>query len=138
MLICVCGYGHVLCDVWMQHGVAHMCPRLPIDASAAYRENGPSLADKMDMENEHECEVSIDNDDTSSTRVETASTDADRTRMDRRSLNRYAKELDSIGLAVPQVTAVMNALREAGIPTGKDATTVEEAKEELLRLYMNR
>ncbi len=51
---------------------------------------------------------------------------------------RYAKELDSIGLAVPQVTAVMNALREAGIPTGKDATTVEEAKEELLRLYMNR
>lgn len=51
---------------------------------------------------------------------------------------RYAKELDSIGLAVPQVTAVMNALREAGIPTGKDATTVEEAKEELLKLYMNR
>ena len=51
---------------------------------------------------------------------------------------RYAKELDSIGLAVPQVTAVMNALREAGIPTGKDATTVEEATEELLKLYMNR
>lgn len=96
MLRCICGYGRVLCDVWIQHGVAYMCPRLPIDASAAYRENGPSLADKMDMENEHECEVSIDNDDTSSTRVETASTDADRTRMDRRSLNRYAKELDEM------------------------------------------
>lgn len=49
---------------------------------------------------------------------------------------RYAKELDSIGLAVPQVTAVMNSLREAGIPTGKDATTVDEAKEELLQIYM--
>jgi len=51
---------------------------------------------------------------------------------------RYAKELDSIGLAVPQVTAVMNALREAGIPTGKDATTVEEARNELLDIYMSR
>ena len=48
---------------------------------------------------------------------------------------RYAKELDSIGLAVPQVTAVMNSLRDAGIPTGKDATTVEEARDELLQLY---
>ena len=50
---------------------------------------------------------------------------------------RYAKELDSIGLAVPQVTAVMNSLRDAGIPTGKDATTVEEARDELLQLYRN-
>jgi energy-coupling factor transport system ATP-binding protein len=49
---------------------------------------------------------------------------------------RYAKELDSIGLAVPQVTAVMNSLREAGIPTGKDATTVEEARDELLKIYV--
>jgi len=51
---------------------------------------------------------------------------------------RYAKELDGIGLAVPQVTAVMNSLREAGIPTGKDATTVEEARDELLKIYSNR
>lgn len=50
---------------------------------------------------------------------------------------RYAKELDSIGLAVPQVTAVMNSLRETGIETGKDATTVEEAKEELLQIYQS-
>jgi len=50
---------------------------------------------------------------------------------------RYAKELDSIGLAVPQVTAVMNSLRAAGVETGKDATTVEEAKEELLQIYQS-
>ncbi len=46
----------------------------------------------------------------------------------------HYKELEQIGLAAPQVTYLMQDLREHGIPV-KDATTVEEAKQELLRLW---
>lgn len=49
---------------------------------------------------------------------------------------RHVKELEQIGLAVPQVTYVMNCLRDRGLPVGNDATTVQEATEELLR-FMN-
>ncbi len=44
------------------------------------------------------------------------------------------KELEAMGLAAPQVTYVMNALREKGIPVRTEATTIEEASEEILRL----
>lgn len=46
---------------------------------------------------------------------------------------RHYKELENIGLAAPQVTYVMKELKEKGIPVSDDATTVEEAVEEILR-----
>ena len=46
---------------------------------------------------------------------------------------RHYKELEKIGLAAPQVTYVMKELKEKGIPVSDDATTVEEAVEEILR-----
>ena len=44
------------------------------------------------------------------------------------------KELEAMGLAAPQVTYVMNELREKGIPIRTEATTIEEASKEILRL----
>ena len=43
------------------------------------------------------------------------------------------KELEEMHLAAPQVTYVMNALREKGLQLRTDVTTVTEAKEEILR-----
>ena len=48
----------------------------------------------------------------------------------------HYKELESMGLAAPQVTYVMQALRQKGISVG-DATTVEEARDEILRFIKN-
>lgn len=45
----------------------------------------------------------------------------------------HYKELEEIGLAAPQVTYVMNNLREQGIRVNTSPTTIEEAKEEILR-----
>ena len=44
----------------------------------------------------------------------------------------HYKELEAMGLAAPQVTYVMNDLKAAGLNVNTDATTVEEAKEEIL------
>ncbi len=44
------------------------------------------------------------------------------------------KQLEEMGLSAPQVTYVMNDLLAAGIPVNTDATTVEEAKTEILRV----
>ncbi len=46
----------------------------------------------------------------------------------------YYKELEAIGLAAPQVTYVMEALKQKGRSVG-DATTVEEAKKEILKYW---
>lgn len=46
---------------------------------------------------------------------------------------RYYKELEQIGLAAPQVTYLMHELREKGYSVSCDATTVEEAKKEILK-----
>ena len=46
----------------------------------------------------------------------------------------HYKELEGIGLAAPQVTYLMHNLKEQGFPVG-DATTVEEAREEILKLW---
>lgn len=43
------------------------------------------------------------------------------------------RELEKIHLAAPQVTYIMNALRERGFPVSTDATTVEEAKNEIIK-----
>lgn len=45
----------------------------------------------------------------------------------------HYKELERIGLAAPQVTYVMNELADRGVMVGTDATTVEEAKTEILQ-----
>ncbi len=45
------------------------------------------------------------------------------------------KELEEMHLAAPQVTYVMNALKERGIPLRTDVTTVTEAKEEILKAF---
>ncbi len=45
----------------------------------------------------------------------------------------HYKELEKIGLAAPQVTYVMNELKNKGFSVNTSATTVEEAKEEILR-----
>ena len=44
-----------------------------------------------------------------------------------------AKELEEIGLSAPQITYIMNYLRENGIEVQTDALTYEEAAEEILR-----
>lgn len=48
---------------------------------------------------------------------------------------RRSQELQAIGLAVPQITRVCNALRTKGIPLTEDIFTVEQAKEQLIAWY---
>lgn len=46
---------------------------------------------------------------------------------------RHYKELESVGLAAPSVTYVMQALREKGLPVDTDITTITEAKNAVLK-----
>ena len=46
----------------------------------------------------------------------------------------HYKELEKIGLAAPQITYVVRQLQEHGIPIEGDITTVEEARDEILKL----
>jgi len=48
---------------------------------------------------------------------------------------RHYKELEAVGLAAPQVTYIMHALKEKGFPVSTQATTITEAKEEILRVF---
>ena len=48
------------------------------------------------------------------------------------------KKLEEIGLAAPQVTYLMHDLYDQGYPVDPQATTVEEAKQEILRVFGNR
>ena len=50
----------------------------------------------------------------------------------------HYKELEKVGLAAPQVTYIMNALADKGFGVGTDATTIEEAAEEIFRAYQKR
>lgn len=50
----------------------------------------------------------------------------------------HYKELEAVGLAAPQVTYIMNALAEKGFGVSTDATTIEEATEEICRAYRKR
>lgn len=45
----------------------------------------------------------------------------------------HYRELETVGLAAPQVTYIMHKLREKGLPVDAEATTIEEATEEILR-----
>ena len=51
-----------------------------------------------------------------------------------RQVFRHYQELEEIGLAAPQVTYLMHELKEEGFPVDCDATTIEEAKTEILKL----
>lgn len=51
---------------------------------------------------------------------------------------RKYKELERIGLAAPQVTYVMQELSEAGLPVDCDITTVEAARDEILKVFNKR
>lgn len=48
---------------------------------------------------------------------------------------RHYKELEAIGLAAPQITYVVHALKERGIPIDEDITTVQEAKDAILAIW---
>ena len=43
----------------------------------------------------------------------------------------HYKELEKVGLAAPQVTYIMHALAEKGMPVNLEATTIKEAVEEI-------
>ncbi|MBR5584263.1 MAG: energy-coupling factor transporter ATPase [Lachnospiraceae bacterium] len=50
----------------------------------------------------------------------------------------HYKELEKIGLAAPQVTYIMNALADKEFDVGIEATTIEEATEEIFRAYQKK
>lgn len=45
----------------------------------------------------------------------------------------HYRELEAMGLAAPQITYIMHALKENGLKVDADATTVEEAKRSILK-----
>ena len=51
-----------------------------------------------------------------------------------RNVFRHYKELEAIGLAAPQVTYIVQALRKEGIPIDDSLITVKEARDAILRL----
>ncbi|MBE5891918.1 MAG: energy-coupling factor transporter ATPase [Lachnospiraceae bacterium] len=50
----------------------------------------------------------------------------------------HYKELEEIGLAAPQVTYIVNALHEKGLPVSTDATTIAEAARDILQALKER
>lgn len=49
---------------------------------------------------------------------------------------RHYKELEKVGLAAPQVTYVMHDLKDRGFDVSPDATTIEEAADEIMRSFI--
>ena len=52
-----------------------------------------------------------------------------------REVFRHYKELESVGLAAPQVTYIMHTLKEKGLDVDENATTIEEARETILSAF---
>lgn len=48
---------------------------------------------------------------------------------------KHHQELEEMGLAAPQVTYIMDKLKKEGVVPGSDATTIMEAKEEILKAF---
>ena len=48
---------------------------------------------------------------------------------------KHYKELEEVGLAAPQVTYIMHDLKARGADVDVDATTIEEAAEEIARVW---
>ncbi|MCI8598561.1 MAG: energy-coupling factor transporter ATPase [Lachnospiraceae bacterium] len=55
-----------------------------------------------------------------------------------REVFRHYKELEEVGLAAPQVTYMMHALKEKGFAVDEDATTIEEARDTILKSLRGR
>ena len=49
---------------------------------------------------------------------------------------RHYKELEEVGLAAPQVTYVMHDLKDRGFDVSPDATTIEEAADEIMTSFI--
>ena len=49
---------------------------------------------------------------------------------------RHYKEFEEVGLAAPQVTYVMHDLKDRGFDVSPDATTIEEAADEIMRSFI--
>lgn len=47
---------------------------------------------------------------------------------------KHYKEIEKVGLMAPQITYIMNALTEKGVPVNKEVINLQEAKEEILRV----
>ena len=52
-----------------------------------------------------------------------------------REVFKHYSKLEEIGLAAPQVTYIMQALRKSGMPVQTDVTTLAEAKQEIIKLF---
>ena len=50
-----------------------------------------------------------------------------------REVFKHYRELEEVGLAAPQVTYIMHALKEEGLDVDVNATTIEEAAQDILR-----
>lgn len=50
----------------------------------------------------------------------------------------HVKELEAVGLAAPQVTYIMQAIRSKGLPVRTDVTSIGEARDEILRVLQNK
>jgi len=50
----------------------------------------------------------------------------------------HVKELEQMGLAAPGVTYIMNDLKENGLDVDTNVTTIEEATEEILKIFNKR
>lgn len=50
---------------------------------------------------------------------------------------KHYKELEAMGLAAPQITYIVHALQDHGVPIDNDITTIEAAKTAILRLLVN-
>jgi len=50
---------------------------------------------------------------------------------------KQVEKLEEIGLAVPQVTYLMKALKEKGFDVSDNAYTIEQAKNEILKVLKN-
>lgn len=55
-----------------------------------------------------------------------------------REVFRHYKELEAVGLAAPQITYIMQALKEKGLDVDTDITGVEEAKTAILNAIRER
>ncbi|MBO5564479.1 MAG: energy-coupling factor transporter ATPase [Lachnospiraceae bacterium] len=50
----------------------------------------------------------------------------------------HVEELEKMGLAAPQISYIMKDLHRQGVPVNTDALTIEEAAEEILRVFRDR
>lgn len=54
-----------------------------------------------------------------------------------REVFKHYQELETVGLAAPQVTYIMQELRKKGMPVNTDVITIDEARDEILKVLRN-